>query len=134
NVMMLIVSPSELKTMMEVRMARGIETTMMVVLRQLPRKIRIIIPVRQAAIDASVTTPLMAPFTKMDWSAKVLISSCGGTVVLINGNRALIPAMMVRVDVSPLFCTVNSEERCPFTRTMFVCGGKPSRTQATSLI
>src|SRR5258708_22189617 len=106
----------------------------MVRLRKLSRKMRIIRPVRQAAIDATVTTPLMAPFTKMDWSAKALISSAGGTVVLINGNRALIPAMMVRVDVLPFFCTVKREERCPFTRTMFVWGGKPSRTQATSLM
>src|ERR1700757_1283925 len=106
NVMMLMVSPSALKVMIDVRMARGIETTMMVVLRQLPRKMRIIRPVRQAAMDASVTTPLMAPFTKMDWSAKGLISSDGGTSVLIYGSKDLIPAMMLRVDVLPFFWTV----------------------------
>ena len=39
---------------------------MISVLRQLPRKIRIMRPVRQAAMMASRTTPLMAARTKMD--------------------------------------------------------------------
>ena len=57
SVMMLMVSPSALITMIEVRIESGIETAMMTVLRQLPRKIRIISPVRQAAIVASFKTP-----------------------------------------------------------------------------
>ena len=52
--------------MIEVRIESGIETAMISVLRQLPRKIRIIEPVRQAAIIASRITPLMAARTKMD--------------------------------------------------------------------
>jgi hypothetical protein len=52
--------------MIEVRMARGIEVAMMSVLRQFPRKIRIIKAVRHAAMSASLTTPLMAPRTKID--------------------------------------------------------------------
>ena len=39
---------------------------MISVLRQLPRKIRIMMPVRQAAMIASRTTPLMAARTKID--------------------------------------------------------------------
>ena len=47
-------------------MARGIEVAMMTVLRQLPRNVRIMKAVRQAAISVSLTTPLIAPRTKID--------------------------------------------------------------------
>ena len=50
----------------EERMESGIETAMISVLRQLPRKIRIISPVRQAAIEASRITPLIEARTKID--------------------------------------------------------------------
>ena len=50
--------------MMEVRIARGIEVAMITVLRQLPRKARIMKAVRHAAISVSLTTPLIAPRTK----------------------------------------------------------------------
>ena len=66
SVMMLIVSPSADIARIEQRIERGIETAMMTVLRQLPRKIRIINPVRHAAMTASRTTPLMEARTKMD--------------------------------------------------------------------
>ena len=59
--------------MIEVKIAKGIETAMITVLRQLPRKMRIINPVRQAAIVASFSTPLMDARTKIDWSASGLI-------------------------------------------------------------
>ena len=55
--------PSALSRQMEVRIESGIETAMITVLRQLPRKIRIIAPVRQAAIIASRTTPFTAART-----------------------------------------------------------------------
>ncbi len=67
---MLMVSWRALKTMIEVRIESGMETAMIRVLRQLPRKTRIIMPVRQAAITASRTTPAMDERTKMDWSAR----------------------------------------------------------------
>ena len=63
---MLIVSPIALSTIMDVRIARGMEVAMISVLRQLPRKTRIMKAVRHAAIRASRTTPLIAPLTKMD--------------------------------------------------------------------
>ena len=46
--------------MMEVRIAKGIEVAMMTVLRQLPRKVRIMKAVKHAAISVSLTTPLIA--------------------------------------------------------------------------
>ncbi len=66
SVMMLMVCPIALSTMIEVRIAKGIEVAMMTVLRQLPRNVRIMKAVRQAAISVSLTTPLIAPRTKMD--------------------------------------------------------------------
>ena len=63
---MLMVSRSALSTMIEVRIESGIEMAMISVLRQLPRKIRIIRPVRQAAMIASRITPLTEARTKID--------------------------------------------------------------------
>src|ERR1700680_3219062 len=65
SVMILIVSPIALKTMIEVRMAKGIEVAMIKVLRQLPRNVRIMKEVRHAAIIVSLTTPLIALRTKI---------------------------------------------------------------------
>ena len=53
RVMMLIVSRRKLRITTEVRMESGMDTAMMSVLRQLPRKSRIINAVRQAAMIAS---------------------------------------------------------------------------------
>ena len=64
RVMMLMVSCGERRT--DTRIESGIEIAMISVLRQLPRKIRIINPVRHAARIASRTTPVMAARTKMD--------------------------------------------------------------------
>ena len=44
------------------------ETAMISVLRQLPKKSKIMRAVRQAAIRASRITPLTAALTKTDWS------------------------------------------------------------------
>ena len=69
----------QLSTMIEVRIESGMETAMISVLRQLPRKSRIIKPVRPAAMTASRTTPLMAARTKIDWSPSGSIFSSGGS-------------------------------------------------------
>ena len=62
--------------MIDVRIDSGIEIQMMSVLRQEPRNSRIIIPVRPAAMSASVTTPLIAALTNTDWSnIGVILSS-----------------------------------------------------------
>ncbi len=81
SVMILMVSPIVLTANREVRIARGMEVTMISVLRQLPRKTRTMRAVRHAAITPSLTTPLMAPRTKMLWSARGFIFSWGGTMV-----------------------------------------------------
>jgi len=64
--MMLMVYPIALSTMMEVRIARGMDVAMIIVLRQLPKKVRIMKAVRHAAINVSLTTPLIALRTKID--------------------------------------------------------------------
>ena len=86
--MMLIVSPSAASTMIEQKIDSGIDTAMISVLRQLPRKIRIMAPVRQAAIIASRTTPLIAALTKIDWSEIGRIFSAGGSCAAISGSCA----------------------------------------------
>ena len=75
SVMMLIVSPSKLSTLTDVRIDSGMEIAMINVLRQLPRKRRIITAVRHAAITASRMTPFTAARTKIDWSASGAILS-----------------------------------------------------------
>ena len=65
SVIILMVSPRKLRTRIDVRMDSGMETAMMSVLRQLPRKSKIIMPVRHAAMTASRMTPLMAARTKI---------------------------------------------------------------------
>ncbi len=57
RVMTFSVSPSQLMMMMETRIESGIEVTTTSVLRQLPRKRRIMRAVRPAAMAASLTTP-----------------------------------------------------------------------------
>jgi hypothetical protein len=70
RVMILMVSPRALRTMIDVRIESGMETAMIRVLRQLPRKTKIMNPVRHAAIKASRTTPSIDASTKMDWSER----------------------------------------------------------------
>ena len=57
SVMMFMVSPSQLMTMIETRIDRGIEMMTTSVLLQLPRNMRIMSAVSPAAIVASRTTP-----------------------------------------------------------------------------
>ena len=94
--MMLIVSPSALSTMIELRIESGIDTAMISVLRQLPRKSRIISAVRHAAISASRSTPLIDARTNSDWSASGLISSSGGRLGLRSRGSSVLD---VRDDV-----------------------------------
>jgi hypothetical protein len=57
SVMMFSVSPSQLRMMIETRIESGMEVMTTIVLRQLPRKMRIMSAVSPAAIEASFTTP-----------------------------------------------------------------------------
>src|SRR5438128_3087386 len=132
SVMMLMVSPSRLRTMTDVRVGSGMDTAMMSVVRQLPRKSRIIAAVRQAAITASRITPLTAARTKIDWSASGWMLSSGGRVGITRGRSARTPAATSRVDAVPVVRIGTSVPRRPSRRTTFVWGANPSRTLATS--
>ena len=66
SVMMLMVSPSALSTQIELRIESGMETAMISVLRQLPKKEQDHEAVRQAAMIASRITPLIAARTNSD--------------------------------------------------------------------
>ena len=101
RVMMLIVSPSMLSAITEERIESGIDTAMMTVLRQLPRKSRIMAAVRQAAITASRITPLTAARTKTDWSARSWIFRAGGRVGITRGSRSRMPCTTSTVDAAP---------------------------------
>ena len=58
------------------------------VLFQLPRKSRIMMAVRQAAIIASRSTPWMAARTKRDWSKNVVTFRPCGTERLVVLERS----------------------------------------------
>ncbi len=66
SVIRLMVSPSALSARIDDRMDKGIDTAMMQVLRQLPRKSRISAAVSNEAMMASCSTLLIAAFTKID--------------------------------------------------------------------
>ena len=68
RVITLMVSPSTDSTVIEARIASGIEIVMISVERQLPRNSRIISPVSAAAITPSRITPETASLTNTDWS------------------------------------------------------------------
>src|SRR6201987_3184829 len=70
RLMMLMVWPRALRMAMEVKMDNGIEIAMITVLRQSPKKIRIMSAVSRAAIAASRTTPIIESVTKTDWAVK----------------------------------------------------------------
>ncbi len=123
SVMMLIVSPRAERIRSDIRIESGIETAMISVLRQLPRKSRIISPVRHAAMRASLMTPLMEARTKRDWSATGVIVRFGGSESFVSAIVSRTRLMMSSVDAAPVFRMVSSDARCPSTRTMLVCGG-----------
>ncbi len=114
--------------MIEQRIASGIEVATTNVLRQLPRKSRIISAVRQAAIKPSFSTPLMEARTKSDWSKSSERSRDGGRVALISGSAVFTRFTMSRVEALALFSTTRSAERIRFWRTTLVCTAYPSCT------
>src|SRR5258708_6571886 len=70
RLMVLMVWLRALRTAIEAKMDNGMEIAMITVLRQSPKKIRIMSAVSKAAIAASRTTPIMESVTKTDWSLK----------------------------------------------------------------
>ncbi len=132
SVMTLMVWPSSESVISELSTARGIDTVMMRVERQLPRKTRIINPVSVAAMMPSRTTPVTEARTKPDWSPTIFRVTSGGRVSFTAGSRALISAMMSRVEAEPIFRIDISTPLCPSSCTTLVCGGEPLCTDATS--
>ena len=94
----------------------------MKVLRQEPRKSRIITAVSSAAITPSFTTPFTAARTKSDWSANSFTSSSGGRPLRIRGMAFFTPSTTLRVEAAPLLRMVSSTPRTPSSRTTFCCG------------
>ena len=123
SVMMLIVSPSALSTMIEQRIDSGIDMAMISVLRQLPRKTRIISAVRQAAITASRRTPLDRRAHEHRLVGQRLDLELRRQRRLDARAARLDAATMSSVDALPVFRIVSSAARWPSTRTMLVCGG-----------
>ena len=107
-------------TISETRIESGIEMQTITVLRQLPRNSRIINPVRNAAVTASFTTPLMAARTNSDWSNNSRTCSVEGSPARILGMAFFTLLTTVRVDALPLRRMVNSAPRVPLVLTMLV--------------
>ena len=70
----------------------------------------------------------MAPDTNTDWSNSGVIFMSFGAAARIVGSSALTLFTTESVEASPFFRIVSSTPRCPSARTMFCCGGLPSRT------
>jgi len=102
-------------------MDSGIDTVTIRVLRQLPRKIRIMSAVRPAAMIASRTTPSTAARTNTDWSNMSFRSSSGGRVAWTWGSMSLIRCTTSRVEAPPLLKMVTRLARRPPWLTMLVC-------------
>ena len=117
----------------EVRIDSGMEMQTITVLRQLPRKSRIIRPVSIAAMTPSRTTPLMAARTKSDWSKSCFTCRVEGRPARILGSAAFTLLTTSRVEALPLRRTVRRAPLVPLVRTMLVWMDAPSRTWATSL-
>ena len=86
-----------------------------------------------AAIRASRTTPLIAP--EQRWiDRRAVSSSAAGSVAAICGSSALIAGDHFQCGGVARLLNGQKHDRWPLTRTILVCGGKPSRTQATSFM
>ena len=121
SVMTLTVWPSRLSTISDARIESGMEMQTIRVLRQLPRNIRIMRPVRNAALTASRTTPLMAARTNTDWSNNSRTCSSGVSPASILGRVFLTLSTTASVEAFPFLNTVSRAPRRPLVRTTLVC-------------
>ena len=118
--------------MSEQRMESGMETAMMSVERQLPRKTRIMMAVRQAAMMASRTTPSDGAAHE-DRLVRERIDAQLRRQLALDALQLFAHAGDdVQRGGGAGFQMFISTARLPSTRTMLVCGGLPSRTWATS--
>ncbi len=82
----------------------------------------------------SVATPFTAAATNTDWSPVGAIDAPSGSSSRISGSFSLMVLTMSSVEAEPVFWIDISTARRPSTRTMLVCGGWPSCTNAMSRI
>ena len=115
SVMMFKVSPSADKPTMAPMIDKGMDTAMMSVDRQLPKKSKIIKLVKAAAISPSTATPLIAALTKIDWSLIALTVKLSGKLGFIDSSFAFTPSTMAKVELLPFFKTDIKTERPPST-------------------
>ena len=107
--------------MIDVRIDSGMETATMSVLRQEPRKTRIISAVSPAAIAPSLMTPSTAARTKTDWSKSNSNFSSGGIWAWMLGSASRTRSTTSRLDApSPLRMVISTARR-PSRRTTLVC-------------
>jgi hypothetical protein len=121
SVIELSVWPRALRTRIETRIESGIESATIRVLRQLPRKRRIMSAVRPAAMAASWTTPSMEARTKTDWSNRSVVFSASGRLAMTRGKASRTRRTMSSVEAPPALSTVSRLPRWPLVFTMFVC-------------
>ena len=120
NNIVLIDPPMPLMIKRQVSTASGMATNAATVALALPRKIRIMTPVRRRPIPASSSRFPMAPLTNKDWSKTTAVRSVEGISTSFV-TAARMPSTMVMVLLLPAcFSTGIYTERCPFMRTMFV--------------
>ena len=100
NVMMLNVFPVRLSPMIEHAIARGMETTDTITLRQLPRNTRIMRDTSSADTTASCTTLSIAARTKTDWSKSSFTSSPLGATERMSGSISFVASTTASVDAS----------------------------------
>ena len=120
NNIVLIDPPMPLTISRQASTASGMAISAATVALGLPRKTKIMTPVRRSPIPASFSRFLMAPLTKTDWSKTTAVRSVAGISTSF-ATAARMPSTMVMVLLLPAcFSTGMYTERCPFMRTMFV--------------
>ena len=73
-------------------------------------------------------TSLIAPATNTDWSNSGVMFMSFGAAARIPGISDFTVLTTDSVEALPFFNIVSSTPRTPFWRTIFCCGGPPSRT------
>ena len=121
SVITLMLCPSAARHMIDTRMDNGMDVATTNVLRQLPRKSRIIAAVRSAAMIASRSTPRSDARTYSDSSSIRLSETPSGSAAFTAGSAALMRATTSRVEALPFLRTLWYTPRCPFSRTRLVC-------------
>ncbi len=114
-------SPMTYMTMTAVRTESGMEARMIRVSRPLPRKSRIIRPVRTAAIRPPICTLRSAALTNTAWLNMGLIVIPSGSSNRTSGRAARIPSITRSVDSPPVLRMIIRLPGAPSTATELVC-------------